>query len=80
MRAKAARVPFEDEKFSYLAAAHTDLELVTAGDRIIKPPKAMKAGIEFELCTNKGIAVQSVLKRDKPAYKSVAKKKWGDAL
>jgi len=80
MRAKAASVPFEDEKFSYVAVARERIELTPAVARIIAPPHAGKPGIRLRLCTATGIGERIVLKRDKAAYKAVARKKWGDAL
>ena len=80
MRAKAASVPFEDEKFSYVAVAREGIELAPAVARIIAPPHAGKPGVRLRLCTATGIGERIVLKRDKAAYKAVARKKWGDAL
>jgi len=80
MRAKDAVVPFEDEKFSYIAVAREGIELAAVEARIIAPPQASKPGIRLRLCTDAKLADRVVLKRDKPAYKAVARKKWGDAL
>ena len=80
MRAKEAVVPFEDEKFSYVAVAREGIDLAPGEARIVAPPHATKPGIRLKLCTNAQIADRIVLKRDKPAYKAVARKKWGDAL
>jgi ribosomal protein RSM22 (predicted rRNA methylase) len=80
MRAKGAVAPFEDEKFSYIAVARESLELAPIEARIIAPPQASKPGIRLRLCTDAKLADRVVLKRDKPAYKAVTRKKWGDAL
>ena len=80
MRAKDASVPFEDEKFAYLAVAREGLELTPLEARILAQPHATKPGVRFRLCTPSGLADRMVLKRDKPAYKAVSRKTWGDAL
>ena len=80
MRAKAAHVPFEDEKFSYVAVAREGIELGPIEARIIARPHASKPGIRLRLCTEARIVERTVLKRDKQAYKSVARKTWGDSL
>jgi ribosomal protein RSM22 (predicted rRNA methylase) len=80
MRAKDATVPFEDEKFSYLAVARGGVELSMPAARIVAQPHATKPGIRLRLCTEGTIADRVVLKRDKPAYKAIAHSKWGDAL
>jgi ribosomal protein RSM22 (predicted rRNA methylase) len=80
MRAKDAVVPFEDEKFSYVAVAREGVALSPTEARIVAPSQASKPGIRLRLCTDAKLADRVVLKRDKPAYKAVARKKWGDAL
>jgi ribosomal protein RSM22 (predicted rRNA methylase) len=80
MRAKDASVPFEDEKFSYLAVARDGIELAPVEARIIAPPQASRPGVRMRLCAQGTIADRVVLKRDKPAYKAVSRKAWGDAL
>jgi ribosomal protein RSM22 (predicted rRNA methylase) len=80
MRAKDASVPFEDERYSYVAVAREGIEIAPIEARIIAPPQAAKPGTRLRLCTRSGIADRVVLKRDKPAYKAVSRKTWGDSL
>ena len=80
MRAKDASVPFEDEKFSYVAVAREGIEIAPIEARIIAPPQAAKPGTRLRLCTQSGLADRVVLKRDKPAYKAISRKTWGDSL
>jgi ribosomal protein RSM22 (predicted rRNA methylase) len=80
MRAKDASVPFEDEKFSYIAAARDGIEIAPIEARILALPHATKPGVRLKLCTASGLADRVVLKRDEPAYKAVSRKSWGDAL
>ena len=79
MRVKGAKLPFEDEKFSYLALTR-DASLESTRARIIDRPRLEKFGMEFRLCGESGISDRLILKRDKPAYRAVARKKWGDTL
>ena len=80
MRAKAAQIPFEDEKFSYLAVARDGVELAPVEARIVAAPQLSKPGVRLRLCTATGLSERVVLKRDKPAYKAISRKTWGDAL
>ena len=80
MRAKGAYVPFEDEKYSYVAAARETVDLAPVTARIIAPPEHGKPGVRLRLCTDAQIVERTLAKRDKPAYKSVSRKRWGDAL
>jgi ribosomal protein RSM22 (predicted rRNA methylase) len=80
LRAKSAEVPFEDEKFSYLAVAREGVELAPVAARIIAPPRAEKPGIRLRLCTDAHIVERAVLKRDKPAFKAISRKSWGDSF
>lgn len=76
MHAKKARVPFEDEKFSYVIASRQRVPL--HGARILAPPHETKAEIKFKLCTESGLDLHSVASRDKAAYKRGRKLEWGD--
>lgn len=78
--AKGADAPFEDEKFSYVAA-------VRGGDRqpykarVLAPPHLSKAGIRLKLCTEAGtIAEATVARRDSENFRRVRRAWWGDAL
>jgi ribosomal protein RSM22 (predicted rRNA methylase) len=64
MRAKGADVPFEDEKFSYLAFARDGIALQPIKARILARPHVMKPGIRFKLCTAEGIVDRTVARRD----------------
>jgi ribosomal protein RSM22 (predicted rRNA methylase) len=79
MRAKGADVPFEDEKFSYVAFTREAIGIKLIEARILARPHAMKPGIRFKLCTAEGIEDRTISRRD-PAYKAASKKTWGDPL
>lgn len=78
MHAKAARVPFEDERFSYLVLAREGAPSGLA--RIIAPPVHAKPGSSFRICTADGIMVRHVARRDGPAYKQARKLDWGGVI
>jgi ribosomal protein RSM22 (predicted rRNA methylase) len=80
MRAKGATLPFEDEKFSYVAAARETVSLGPSAPRILAQPHTGKAGIRLKLCADGKITETGVPRRDKPEYKRVGKKKWGDTV
>jgi len=76
---KGASVPWEDEKFIYLAVARRPGK--DAAARIIAPTETKKAGISLKLCTTDGHAtMQAIAKRDTAAFKAVRRLRWGDTL
>lgn len=76
-QAKGGSVPWEDEKFIYLAAARTALTRHHA--RVLAPPQHSKSGVQLKLCQPDGsVASLNVLKRNSGAFKAVRKLGWGD--
>jgi ribosomal protein RSM22 (predicted rRNA methylase) len=80
LRAKDAEVPFEDEKFSYLAVAREGLALEPVTGRIVAPPRRLKPEVRLTVCAGGAISERVIPSRDKPAFKAAAKKNWGDAI
>ena len=78
MRAKNADVPFEDERFSYVAAARAGIALAAPAARIVSPVVTAKAGSRFRLCTENGISVVDIPRRDPAEYRRHRRKNWGD--
>ncbi|MFT3986789.1 small ribosomal subunit Rsm22 family protein [Aestuariivirga sp.] len=78
MHAKAATVPFEDEKFAW--AAFSRERAAASPPRIIAPPVYTKAALALRLCTEQGIAMRHVPRRDKDAFRSVRHLGWGDTM
>lgn len=79
--AKGGEVPFEDEKFIYLAAARPPVTAAARSPRVLAPPRAGKPGIDFKLCTPEGAAeARFVARRDKPAHARARRLGWGDLL
>jgi ribosomal protein RSM22 (predicted rRNA methylase) len=78
LQAKGAEVPWEDEKFSYLAVSRNSIALPRA--RVIAPPRAGSGKIELKLCESDGSA-RSVLitKREGDRYKQAKRLDWGEA-
>jgi ribosomal protein RSM22 (predicted rRNA methylase) len=76
--AKGATVPWEDEKFIYLAASRHAARPHTA--RIIAPPRVDKAGTNLKLCQQDGHVVQRAFQRRDGQFKAVRKLGWGDTL
>jgi ribosomal protein RSM22 (predicted rRNA methylase) len=76
MHAKQARVPFEDEAYSYLILSRQTAPL--HGARIIGPPRVNKTGASFSLCTHFGLEQENIVPKDRAAYKRAKKAAWGD--
>lgn len=77
-RVKNADVPFEDERFSYIAMSRQPS--ATRAARILRPPVQTKADISAQLCTAQGLSTRRVPRRDKPAYAEARHWRWGDGL
>jgi len=75
MLLKDASVPFEDERYAYVAVTR---EAVANGARILSPPLESKPGLTFKLCDETGLRGAFVATRDKVAYRRVRKSGWGD--
>lgn len=80
MRMKGAVLPYEDEKFSYLAVARPGIALRPAQSRIIAPPERSKFAIELPLCTETGLERLSIAKRDPERFRIARKLDWGDSF
>ena len=79
--AKAADVPFEDERYSYLIAARPAVSLGPARRRILAPPRVGKPGLALKLCGLDGALEHRLIsRRDKVAYAAVRRLGWGDVL
>jgi ribosomal protein RSM22 (predicted rRNA methylase) len=78
MLMKDADVPFEDEKFSYVALSR--IPATTHAARVLAPPHIGKAAVEVKLCTIEDVRLTSIPRRDKAAYASARRWRWGDAV
>lgn len=78
MALKSAEVPFEDEKFSYVALSRTLLE--QRPSRVLAQPDITKIAVTAKLCTPAGLEIATAPKRDKDGYRRFKKIDWGDAV
>lgn len=75
-RLKGGSLGYEDEKFSYIAAAKLPVTVEAA--RVISHPLNQPGFIQLQLCTPIGLQTLSITKRDKVAWKRARKTDWGD--
>lgn len=76
---KDAEVPWEDEKFIYLAASR--MPALNRAARILAPPRTAKGRIGLKLCRPDGTASEQTLsKRDGELFRRVRRLGWGDRL
>lgn len=78
-RAKGADVPWEDEKFIYLAASREPG--APFGSRVVAPPRAGSGRVTLKLCRPDGTAGERLIsRRDGDRYKAARRADWGDAF
>jgi ribosomal protein RSM22 (predicted rRNA methylase) len=75
---KGAELPFEDEKFAYVALTRAPVALRPA--RVLAQPDVTKAGVTAKLCTSRGLVLAKVPRRAKPDYARARRWRWGDAV
>ncbi len=77
---KEAEVPFEDEKFSYVAVSRRPAATAVTA-RVIARPRRASGRVTLKLCRSDGSAAERLSsRRDGPAFKRAARSDWGDAL
>lgn len=77
-RLKGGSLGYEDEKFSYIAAAKHPVTAEAA--RVIRHPLRQPGFTQLQLCTPEGLQTVSITKRDKEAWKRARKTDWGDGF
>ena len=75
---KNADLPYEDEKFSYIAISKEECD--NSGIRILRHPMIEKGKITLKVCSNGKIEEIIVTKKDKELFKMMKKKKCGDLI
>ena len=75
---KSAELPYEDERFSYVALSRRPL--VARPSRVLAQPLTSKVAVTARLCTEAGVITATAPRRDKPAYARFRKLDWGDAV
>lgn len=78
MQLKEAELPFEDEKFSYVALTRMPVE--RRRPRVLAQPVVSKVEVAAKLCTTDGVRIVKVPHRDKTAYARARRWRWGDAV
>jgi ribosomal protein RSM22 (predicted rRNA methylase) len=76
-RVKGGSLPYEDEKFSYVAA--TRLPVTPAPSRVIRRPQIRKGQVLLDLCEDDGqLRRTTITKRHGALYKAARDAAWGD--
>jgi ribosomal protein RSM22 (predicted rRNA methylase) len=78
-QAKGGEVPWEDEKFSYVAVARAPAP--AAGARVIAPPRKASGRVTLKLCRSDGSTDdQLISRRDGELFKRARRSDWGSSL
>jgi ribosomal protein RSM22 (predicted rRNA methylase) len=75
---KGAELPFEDEKFSYVALTRAPVAEHPA--RVLAQPVVSKVEVSAKLCTTDGLALTRIPSRTKADYARARRWRWGDAV
>jgi ribosomal protein RSM22 (predicted rRNA methylase) len=75
---KGAELPFEDEKFIYVALTRAPAARHPA--RVLAQPVVTKVEVTAKLCTSDGLAIAKVPRRVKLDYARARRWRWGDAV
>ena len=75
---KSGDLPYEDEKFSYIAISKENFG--TAESRILRHPIIETGKITLKICTNGNIQQKVITKKEKELFKQAKKKKCGDSI
>ncbi|KRQ07131.1 ribosomal protein RSM22 (predicted rRNA methylase) [Bradyrhizobium sp. USDA 4503] len=75
---KGADVPFEDERFAYVALSRARVE--NRPSRVLLQPDVGKVEIAAKLCTPEGVSVARIPRRARAEYASARRWRWGDAV
>jgi len=78
-RAKQAALPFEDEKFSYVATAKNSVR-PNLQSRILRSPRKHRRLVSLDLCTRSGRTQVQIPKSRADAYRLARKVDWGGAI
>ncbi|MDT9693557.1 small ribosomal subunit Rsm22 family protein [Streptomyces sp. P9(2023)] len=75
---KGGSLPYEDEKFSYVAATRFPVEPVAS--RVVRKPQIRKGQVLLDLCgpEETGLTRETVTKRHGALYKAARDTEWGD--
>ncbi|OEV02498.1 small ribosomal subunit Rsm22 family protein [Streptomyces oceani] len=77
---KGGSLAYEDEKFSYVAAARPRVGGVAATTRIVRKPQLRKGQVLLDLCgEDDGLSRSTVSKRRGADYRAARAARWGDS-
>ncbi|MEI5679176.1 MULTISPECIES: small ribosomal subunit Rsm22 family protein [unclassified Mesorhizobium] len=77
--AKGGEVPWEDEKYIFVAASRVPADRPEA--RVLAPPQASSGMVRLKLCEAEGtVAERLVTRREGAAFKAARKLDWGDGM
>ncbi|MFF8810340.1 small ribosomal subunit Rsm22 family protein [Streptomyces omiyaensis] len=76
-RVKGGSLPYEDEKYAYVAA--TRFPVTPAPARVVRKPQLRKGLVLLDLCAPEGLGRETVTKRHGPLYKQARDAEWGDS-
>jgi ribosomal protein RSM22 (predicted rRNA methylase) len=80
MLTKHASVPFEDEKYAYVAAAREGVVLEKYAARIVGPVGRSKTGVTLKLCEDGHIRHAVIPARERDAFARHRRAGWGDGI
>jgi ribosomal protein RSM22 (predicted rRNA methylase) len=75
---KGAELPFEDEKFAYVALRRVPAAAHPA--RVLAQPDVTKVEVTAKLCASHGLVITKVPRRAKADYARARRWRWGDAV
>jgi ribosomal protein RSM22 (predicted rRNA methylase) len=75
---KGAELPFEDEKFAYVALTRAPAARHSA--RVLAQPDVTKIEVTAKLCTPNGLVIAKAPRRAKADYAAARRWRWGDAV
>ncbi|MBN8989558.1 MAG: SAM-dependent methyltransferase [Rhizobiales bacterium] len=75
---KGAELPFEDEKFAYVALTREPPAARPA--RVLAQPAVSKVEITAKLCTSAGLVLSRTPRRARADYAAARRWRWGDAV
>jgi ribosomal protein RSM22 (predicted rRNA methylase) len=75
---KSAELPYEDEKFIYVALMRAAVARHPA--RVLAQPDVNKVEVTAKLCTAEGLVIARIPRRAKGDYSAARRWRWGDAV
>jgi ribosomal protein RSM22 (predicted rRNA methylase) len=75
---KSAELPYEDEKFAYVALTRAPVARHLA--RVLAQPDVNKVEVTAKLCTTEGLVIARIPRRAKGDYSAARRWRWGDAV